>query len=132
MSKISRKQLAKVIADQMGEKSSKQLAEEVAHYLLKEKRTADLAPLMRDIEALRAQQGLVEANVASAHELGQDIQALLMRLATQDYPEYERVILNQEHDSALVGGLRLTAIDRQVDLSVKNRLRRLVKARENN
>lgn len=128
---ISRKQLARVIADRMNKKSSKALAKEIAHYLLKEKRTSELAPLMRDIAARRAEKGLIEANAVSAHKLSQDVQRALMKLATAEHKDYQRVILNQDRDPALIGGVRLTAIDRELDLSVKNRLRNLTKSINN-
>ncbi len=121
----SRKQIAGVIASQMDKETMPKLAKETAEYLLRNKRTNELSSLMRDVLAIRAKSGTVEATASSARKLSNEISNVLMKLATEEHPSYERIILNKERDPSLIGGVRLTTIDRQLDLSISGRLNRL-------
>jgi F0F1-type ATP synthase delta subunit len=126
MTNVSRQQLAQVIAEQMQKTSIKSLAKEVAAYLLSERRTDELPSLMRDIIKFRSQQGIIEASASSAHELSKEVQSALMKLAVAGHKDYKHVILNQDQDSSLVGGARLSTADFQLDLSVQGRLKHLI------
>lgn len=122
----TRKQIAKAAVLRMKSGvSSKKLARELAAYLLAEKRTSDLQPLMRDIIKVRAKLGTIEATAVSANQLSPQVQSALMKMATHGYKDYDHVILNQDRDPALVGGVRLSSIDSELDLSLRSRLKSL-------
>lgn len=100
----------------------KDLAREIAAYLLLEGRVTDLEPLMRDIVAYRAEHGIVEADVVSAHELDdvdiKDVKAILKKY----YPKADHVTINQKLDPGVIGGVKLVMPHEQLDDSVRSQL----------
>ena len=132
MSRPSRNQIAKAAVELMNSGiSSSKLSRQLAAYLLSEGRTSELSPLMRDIIKLRSQQGIIEATAVSARELSQQVQRDLMKLAASGHNNYKQVILNQERDPALLGGVRLSSIDSELDLSLASQLNGLTKSINN-
>ena len=132
MSRPSRNQIAKAAVELMNSGiSSSKLSRQLAAYLLSEGRTSELSPLMRDIIKLRSQQGIIEATAVSARELSQQVQRDLMKLAASSHNSYKQVILNQERDPALLGGVRLSSIDSELDLSLASQLNGLTKSINN-
>ncbi|HET9174342.1 MAG TPA: F0F1 ATP synthase subunit delta [Candidatus Saccharimonadales bacterium] len=131
MSKVSRLQLADVIVQRFGSLSTAQLAEEIAAYLLETGRVSDLESLLRDIMQLRAERGVVEVLASSAHDLSpkdkQDIEAQIREL----YPAAQTIIVSEERDATIIGGVRLELANQQLDLSVRsslNKFKQLVNA----
>ena len=62
--------LAKIISERTKRVADPiKLAQEIAAYLVAENRTGDLTLIMRDVLVLRKEQGIIEADVVSAHEL---------------------------------------------------------------
>ncbi len=119
--KISRKELAQTIAAMINKGDSKRLPEEIAAYLTRERRVKDLDSLMRDVALIRQQQyGLTEATATSALPLSPEVKRDI-----KTYLKADKLILNEEQDPALVGGLRLESGDTQLDVSIHNRLRKL-------
>lgn len=118
----SRKELVRTIYSLMqSERNSTALAEKIAAYLLAERSSKDVGPIMRDVESLRMQKdGVLEATVTSAHPLSdtakQNIQALF---------DANQVIIHEEQDPSLLGGVKVRAYDKQADYSIRTRLQRL-------
>jgi len=120
--KQSRQPLAKIMAQRTATANSKQLAEDIAGYLLAEKRTADLDSLMRDIQQIRADQGIVEVNAITSHELSSNSIAEIKSTIKKNYPNAKTIIVNPVIDPDIVGGVRLTLANEQLDLSVRSKL----------
>ncbi len=115
--------LAQTIAERTKNASSqKQLACEVAAYLVAENRVSELAPIMRDVMVLRKQQGIVEAEVVSAFPLSPESLAEVKKLVYKAYPHSKTVNLDQVISSDTLGGLKVVMPDEQLDLSVKHAL----------
>ena len=126
MSQLSRRELARVIIGLFDKGLSiKKVADEIAAYLLAENRTSELAPLMRDVLDEKAKNGIIEATATSAFELNNEVKKELERLVASNYKESKKVILKDERDSALIGGVKLTAGEMQLDLTVHGRLKYL-------
>jgi F0F1-type ATP synthase delta subunit len=122
----SRKKLAIAIADLMDEGLSvNKLAKETAAYMLVERRTKELPSLMRDVMNERARRGTVEATATSAFALEKSIKHAITEIAQQPYPHAKQVILHEEHDPAVIGGVHIVANDRQLDLTIHSRLQQL-------
>ena len=102
--------------------NSKQLAKDIAGYLLAEKRTADLDSLMRDIQQIRADQGIVEVNAITSHELSSSSITEIKSTIKKNYPNAKTIIVNPVIDPDIVGGVRLTLANEQLDLSVRSKL----------
>ena len=121
--KAPRTRIAQVVADRTLKTGvSKRLAREVAAYLLSEHRTAELDSIVRDVQADWAEAGQVEVIAASAHPLSASVQADIKQKVRQMYPGAKRIIVTEAYDPAVIGGVRLSLADRQLDLSVEAKL----------
>lgn len=123
MTTLSRQHLSEIIAKKtLHVTDTKQLARSIAAYLLLEHKTADLEPLMRDIMQYRQDNGVVEADVLTAHELTNNIQSEIKQLLKQYHPEAKHVTLHQKHSDSVVGGVVMQLPAEQLDLSVANKI----------
>jgi F0F1-type ATP synthase delta subunit len=130
--KQTRHHLAEVIADKtINTSNEKQLAKEIAAYLLDEKQTSSLDSLIRDIMQCRAEKGVVEATAVTVSGLPENVINDVRSLVKEHYPDAKEVIINQAKDDDVVGGLRLDFANEQLDMSVKaklNKFKRLTAA----
>jgi F0F1-type ATP synthase delta subunit len=121
--KAPRRRLAQTIADKsLKGGSSKKLANEVAAYLLAERRVSELNSVMRDVQADWAEAGHVEVIAASAHPLTAGVKADITRQVKQLYPSAKQIIVTEEFDPEVIGGVRLSLANQQLDLSVEAKL----------
>ena len=125
MSKLPRHELAMVLAAKsvLGV-NAKTFGKEIAAYLLTEGRTNELDSLLRDIMQYRAENGIVEVVAVSAHELSgavrKDIEARVRKM----YPEAKKIIISEQPDPSVIGGVRIELANEQLDLSVRSKLNR--------
>lgn len=125
MAKIPRHTLAASLAKQsLGSVNAKQFSEHIAAYLIAERRTADLESLMRDVMQYRADNGIVEVVAVSAHDLTPEVRKDIEAQIKSAYPQAKQVIISEQHDSSVVGGVRLELANEQLDLSVRAKLNR--------
>ena len=110
---------------------SKELAKEIAAYLITENRVSELEPIMRDVIEFRASHGLVEATLVSAHDVSQaeidDVKAILK----EEYPHAKSIKVGEQLVPELIGGVRVVMPHEQLDLTVRSKLsdfKRLVTA----
>lgn len=121
--KAPRTRLAKLVADQTLKKGpSKRFNREVAAYLLSEGRVNELDSLLRDVQADWAESGHVEVVARSAHPLTATIRADIRREVKKAHPKAQKVVINEVVDPDVVGGVRLNLPNRQLDLSIRNKL----------
>ncbi len=126
MVKTSRKDLAQTIAThtlQGGE--NKNYARQVANLLLSERRTGELDSILRDVQADWTEKGFVEVIVTSAHPLASDIKEEIRREIKALYPTAKKVIVTEAHDPDVIGGVRVSLPNRQLDFSVEAKLNKL-------
>jgi F0F1-type ATP synthase delta subunit len=124
--KTPRSQITPVIADLTlrPDVDTKKLSLEVAAYLLDENRTGELDSLLRDIIAYRADEGVIEVTAVSARELPSGIRQDIEKLVRENFKNAKQIIINQRIDADVVGGVRLELVDRQLDMTVRNKLNR--------
>jgi F0F1-type ATP synthase delta subunit len=116
---VSKSQLAEVIVQWSSAFRNKNLAHEIAAYLIHERRTGELESIMREVQRIRETQGVVEANVTTAFPASPKIkQHIKMLLGT------DNVVLNEIVDKNVIGGVRVETSDTYLDLTVRNRLER--------
>lgn len=128
MGKISRKQLANMINKMADEgQSPKKIAARTAAYLIDEKRTKELDSLLRDTALLRAQAGRVEAQAVSARKLSEPTKSELKKLLSDTFDNAQHVMLHEEIDPSVTGGVKIDAPGLRADLTVHGRLNRLIK-----
>lgn len=125
--KAPRHQIAVVLAERLHKKPIKRtiLVQELAAYLLSENRLDELEPLLRDIVSYRAAAGVVETTTRSVYQLSTKDLADIKSLTHQVRPRALEVIINEQHDPAVVGGIQVEIVDQQLDLTVKAQLGRL-------
>lgn len=125
MAKLPRHDIAKVLAERsLGRFDAKQFSEQIAAYLLQERRTADLEPLLRDIMQYRADHGIVEVIAVSAHPINDAVRSDITAQIQSLFPEATQIIISEELQPDVVGGVRLELPNQQLDLSVRNKLSR--------
>lgn len=125
MNKLPRHRIAKVLAEQsLGRVTAKTLSEQVAAYLLAEGRTADLEPLLRDVMQYRADHGIVEVIAVSAHPLTDDVRSTIEARIKAVFPEAQQIIISEELQNDVVGGVRIELPNQQFDLSIRAKLSR--------
>lgn len=118
MSKVPLHQVASVLADKTFS------AEEIAAYLLATGRTGDLNSLAREMILDRAENGVVEVAAFSARELSGTVREEVNGQIRKLYPNAKQIILNEQIDSTVIGGVRLEFPDSQLDLTLRNKLNR--------
>jgi F0F1-type ATP synthase delta subunit len=121
--KIPRSTLAHVLTRKsLGSMNRQAFADEIAAYLLSERRTGELDSLMRDMIDYRSKDGIVEVRAISAHPITsrglRDIEAEVRTV----YPAAKHIIISTMHDNTVIGGVRLEFPNQQLDLSVHARL----------
>lgn len=124
MAKLPRHELAKVLAERLLNLPEKQLAAEVAAYLLAEHRTGELDSLLRDIMQYRADHGVVEVLAVSAHDLGANVRRDIEARVRKLYPAARTIIISEQRDESLIGGVRIELANEQLDLSIRATLNR--------
>ena len=127
--KTPRTRISSTIADRTlnsvrsGQKSAVQsVAKEVAAYLLAENRVGELDSVLRDVQADWAEAGYVEVLAASAHPLSSDVRANITKQVKGLYPDAKQVIVTEVPDPTVIGGVRLSLANQQLDLSVEAKL----------
>jgi F-type H+-transporting ATPase subunit O len=120
--KVPRAELVSIMDKLSTELPSKKFSREVASYLLSEKRTNEIDSLARELINYRAQKGLVEVTAVSAHPLSTAAVSEIKQKVKQLYPNARKITINQRLDEHQIGGVRLEFPDKQLDLSVRNKL----------
>lgn len=121
--KTARTRIARVIADNtLKSGTTKPYVNEIAAYLLSENRVGELDSVLRDVQADWAVAGYVEVIASSAHPLTTTIKADITKQIKQLYPNANKIIISEEHDPTVLGGVRLNLADQQLDLSVEAKL----------
>jgi F0F1-type ATP synthase delta subunit len=125
MKKQSRTKLAQIIADRtLKDGVNKQLSTEIAAYLLAEGRTKELDSIVRDVQADWAAAGHVDVIATSAHPLTAPIKATIVKQVQQLYPAASEIVITEAYDPEVIGGVRLTLPNQQLDLSIEAKLNR--------
>jgi len=121
--KAPRTRISQVIADKTLAKGvSRRFSQEIAAYLLAERRTDQLESIMRDVQRDWAEAGHVEVIASSAHSLTAAVRQDITRQVKKLYPGAHTIIVTERHDPAVVGGVRLSLADQQLDLTVQAKL----------
>ena len=125
--KTPRHILSLVIARELLKKgvSARAFSKEIGAYLLSERRVKELDSILRDVQKDWAEAGYVEVDVVSAHKLNETSKKRISSQARAFYPKAKRIKVSEQVDSSLLGGLRLSIADRQIDLSLVGKINKL-------
>ena len=100
----------------------KNLSKDIAAYLLDEGRTGELSSLLRTVQEDWAQQGIVEATVSSAFSVNESVKRDIKTEIKKIYPNAKNINLIMEHDPSLVGGIKISTANDQMDISILSKL----------
>jgi F0F1-type ATP synthase delta subunit len=121
--KASRSKIASTIAEKtLKDGFSPEYAKEIAAYLLSEGRVGEVDSLLRDIQEKWAAAGHVEVLARTAHSLTPEETEEIRRQIGVLYPAAKRIVVTEVHDPSVVGGVRLSLANQQLDLSVEAKL----------
>lgn len=125
MAKVPRTRIAGAIADRtLQSGSDKRHAKEIAAYLLSEHRVNGLDSILRDVMNDWAKAGHLEVLVSSAHPLTPALKKQITERIEAVSPQAKRIVITEVYDAEVIGGVRLRLANRQLDLSVENKLNR--------
>lgn len=120
MGNISTHELAKYAVDQIESGASVSfLSEQLAAYLIEERRSRDMPALMRAIDKEFSLRGSNQVVVTSVHSTTAEIKNQLAKLLEVDNPVFSEVI-----DKSVIGGVKARSGETEVDLTVRGRLNR--------
>lgn len=121
--RLSRRKIAAHFAGQLLD-GKKTAVKELAAFLLDSGRERELDLIVRDIEAALAERGVLLADVASSRGLSanvkKDVEAYLKSTTGA-----KEIHLRETVDPELLGGLRVTTPDSELDATLKHRLNQL-------
>jgi len=121
--KTPRTQIAGTIAGKTLKSGlSKRLSREIAAYLLSESRVNELDSVLRDVQSDWAEAGYVEVIASSSHALTAANKADITKRIKRLYPGAKRIIVTEAYDLDVIGGVRLSLANQQLDLSVEAKL----------
>ena len=125
--KYNRLELAQIIYSQtLNSTSTKQLAQEIAAFLLSNDLTDQLDSIIRDVKLIRQQNGILDVKVISRFPLNQLMLSNINNLLKQYYNNVKEILIEQIIDINLIGGVRLEMADSSLDLSMSNQLKSLL------
>jgi F-type H+-transporting ATPase subunit delta len=102
-------------------KSPNKTAQALASYLAAERKTGELNKILRKIEELRYErEGRLEVTATAARPLSESVKREIKQLF-----DAENVIIHEEIDKEIIGGVKVRALDKVADFSVVARLQRL-------
>jgi F0F1-type ATP synthase delta subunit len=120
MAKISANQLASYVVDQLEAGVSQvEIARLLASYLLENRQSRDLSKIVRAIEAEANRRGSTQVTVTSAHAVTEEVKTELATLLGAENPVFHEVI-----DANVIGGVKASAGEAEIDLTVRGKLNR--------
>lgn len=125
-SKLSRRKLADHAAARLSKgDSASSVMKELAAYLIDTRRTSELELVVRDIEAALADDGTVLVRTTSARPLSSEAKDAVEAFVGHEYGTSAKVVLQEQIDESVIGGVKLETPDKQLDATIKTKLEKL-------
>ncbi|MET0979797.1 MAG: F0F1 ATP synthase subunit delta [Candidatus Saccharimonadales bacterium] len=120
--RLSRRKLAIFVTDKLlaGGHQAHEVLRELAAYLVTERRTRELDLIVRDIEVMLAERGVVVADITSARPLDATIRAEITTMLGA-----KSVQLRESIDETLLGGVRIDTPGQRFDGTIRHKLNAL-------
>lgn len=127
MTQAKRIELAGVIAAMLETaEGSKQLATQIAGYLLQEHHTKDVDAVMRDVMTARARQGIIETQVTTAFPLSSLVKDRVQALLKKEYPAAKQFVLRQSVKPQVLAGIKIQTPDKQLNETARGKIDQLI------
>jgi F-type H+-transporting ATPase subunit delta len=122
MARLSRRTIAKYIADQLiTEADSDTLIQQLAAYLVDTRRTKELSLIVRDIQYFMAEAGTVSGVVTTATALPADTKKAVEAYVKQ-HTGAKTVSLENSIDASVLGGVKISIPGRELDATITHSL----------
>lgn len=119
--RLSRRALAHYVADAVAGTSGKKAVRQLAAYLVETRRTKELTLIVRDVEGILADKGIMTGTLTTAFELTREAKkAIETSVATATGAA--QVSLAETIDESLVGGYKVALPGREIDRSIARHL----------
>lgn len=123
MAKLSRRKLSGYVAAKLAEGDSKPaVMRELAAYLIDTGRKREAGLIVRDVETALQDMGTAIGTVTSARPLSKASLTTIESFVKQNQSNIKQVVLRQQIDESLIGGVKLELPGAQLDASVKAKL----------
>jgi F-type H+-transporting ATPase subunit delta len=122
MPKVSRRKIAAVFADEL--LAGRDITDQVAAYLVENRRVREADTIIRDVEAALADRGIMVADVTSAYELSEDSRRAIERFLQAETAASD-VYLRTSIDTHIMGGVRIETPDERLDDTLRTRINQL-------
>lgn len=124
--KLSRRKLSEHVASRLlSGDTTKTVMKELAAYLLETRRTREFELIIRDIEARLLDGGTALVTAISARHLSSEAKHAVEELVKSARPKVKNVILREEIDESVIGGVRIELPGGIADMTVKAKLDKL-------
>lgn len=119
--RLSRRKLAAFIAGKLVEgTAAEDVIKQAAAYLIETRQTHDVELLVRDIEEVLMEQGIVIADVTAAYPLTEQTKA-----AIADFLEAKELHVRETVDKTVLGGVRVELPGQRYDGTLRHKIGRL-------
>lgn len=120
--KLSRRSLAQHVATHLvNGKPQKDIAMQLAAYLIWTRRTKELSLIVRDIQFYLSEHGHIAGTITSAHELSAATLKAIEAFA-KTKTGAKSVSLDREVDESLIGGIKLEVPGYELDTTIARQL----------
>jgi F-type H+-transporting ATPase subunit delta len=123
--KYTRTQVAKAYVAHADTVGYKKATKQLAYLILDQHMHSDVDEILADIAVENARvHGIIEAEAKTAHPLSSSLKKDLEERVKKE-TKAKKVILHEEIDRSLLGGVIVTAPNMELDLSLKTKLAKL-------
>jgi len=119
--RLSRRQLAGYVATQIVADNKKEAIMQLAAYLVEQRRTKELALLLRDVASQLAEQGQITGTITTAHDLTTEAKAAIDQFV-KDSTGASSVVLELKQNPAVLGGVKIALPGKEIDRTVARQL----------
>lgn len=122
MPRIELETIAEAVVNLMDSNDASTVARAIAGYMVSERRTTEINALTRKVKKIYERRfEVIEADITSRFPLDRTVIDDLKAIITTE----QKVIVNQQIDKGLIGGVRVEANGKMLDLSVRSQLNQL-------
>ncbi len=120
MPELSRRKLAIHATDRLLDGDTS-IVQELAAYLIASGRERESELLVRDIEQIMSDKGILVADVTTAHTLDKALEEEIISLLKKE-TDSTQVVIRTTVDPLLIGGMKIVLPDQLLDTSVRRKL----------
>ncbi len=125
MSTLSHTDIARGFVSQLDKTSSKKATKQLAALILENRIHGQTEEIISSIQAeYQRVHGIVEATTTSVHplteKLKKEVQAIVLKRT-----KAKQVVINEQLDPTVLGGIKINAPDMELDLTLKAKLTKL-------